>query len=169
MREIRESVTGTDADAVCLSVTDAVAKAIGTDPSRLEPLAGVVDPDVLERLVADEGPNGGAVVFTMAGCDVEVDAGGDITVTCPDAPAAPGAAADDERGEETAGHEPAGSTADAPRADGGVDAVTAPDAGERSRYEFTEFTDELGTVAVLYDTLNPHAWIQSTSPEAVER
>lgn len=170
MREIRESVTGTDADAVCLSVAGAVARAVGTDPSRLEPLAGVVDPDVLERLVADEGPNGGAVMFTMAGCDVEVDAGGDITVTCPDAPAAPGTVTDRRR-EEASAHEPAGATGDAPRADGGVDAAPAPapDADERSRYEFTEFTDELGTVAVLYDTRNPHAWIQSTSPAAVER
>lgn len=139
MREIRESVAEADHDSVCLSVVNAVARATGTDPSKLEPLAGAVDPDMLERLVADAGAgraDGGTIAFTMAGCRVEVDSGGDITVTRPDAPAAP----------------------------------TAPtDADGRSRYAFTAFTDELGAVAVLYDTRNPDAWIQSTSPAAVER
>ena len=147
MREIRESVAGAERGSVCLSVVSAVARAVDTDPSRLEPLTTVVDPDALERLVAggDDGredEEGGhdddTVSFTMAGCRVVVDAGGDITVTCPD-----------ETGGRATRPEPQGTT--------------------RPRYEFTEFTDELGTVTVMYDTGNPDAWIQSTSPARVER
>ena len=161
MREIREFVDPADCDSVCLSVVNAVARAVDADPSRLEPLAGVVDPDVLERLVADaDGGDGGAIVFTMQGCEVEVDSGGDITVTYPDAL---DAGTDATPASESA---PAGETL---RTDGrGVGATADPD-DECSRYEFTEFTDEIGTVAVLYDTGNPDAWIQSTSPAAIER
>ena len=151
MREIRESVAGSGCDSVCLSVVSAVAQAVDTDPAQLEPLANVIDPDVLERLVADDGSegraDGGALAFTMAGCRVVVDAGGDIAVTCPDAADAPA---------ETAA--PADATRD-----------RASHARGHSRYEFTEFTDELGTVAVMYDTENPDAWMQSTSPACVER
>ena len=150
MREIRESVAGSGYDSVCLSVVSAVARAVDTDPSRLEPLATVVDPDVLERLVASgEGQgraDGGAVSFTMAGCRVVVDAGGDITVTCPDESDATATAAE---------------------------AAALPGSerrrGAKPQYEFTEFTDELGTVAVMYDTGNLDAWIQSTSPARVEQ
>ena len=149
MREIRESVTESGYDSVCLSVVSAVARAVDTDPLRLEPLATVVDPDALERLVAggDDGDesegraDGGAVSFTMAGCRVVVDAGGDIAVTCPD---------------ESDG-------------DGMAEPRNPDRRGTKPRYEFTEFTDELGTVAVMYDAENPDAWIQSTSPARVEQ
>ena len=174
MREIRESVTGSGCDSVCLTVVNAVARAVGTDPSRLEPLAGVVDPDALERLVAD-AESGGAIGFSMAGCEVEVDSGGDVTVTCPDAVVASGADADAALdADERTGADPTpgtARTADGILRMGGRGLGAVPDArgDERSRYEFTEFTDELGTVAVMYDTGNPDAWIQSTSPAAVER
>lgn len=144
MREIRESVAGVGRDSVCLSVVSAVARAVDTDPSRLEPLATVVDPDALERLVADGGDGSGerAVTFTMAGCRVAVDADGDITVRCPDESAA----------------------------DDGTAPFSAPGRrGTKPRYEFTEFTDELGTVVAMHDTENADAWIQSTSPASVER
>ena len=144
MREIRESVAGSGRDSVCLSVVSAVARAVDTDPSRLEPLATVVDPDALERLVADGDGGGGerAVSFTMAGCRIVVDAGGDIAVTRPD---------ESDGDDETA----------APPAPGRRDADP--------RYEFTEFTDALGSVVAMHDTENPDAWIQSTSPARVEQ
>ena len=144
MREIRESVAGSERDSVCLSVVSAVARAVDTDPSRLEPLATAVDPDALERLVADGNDEGGerAVTFTMAGCRVVVDAGGDITVTRPD------------------------------ESDGDDETAALPAPGRRDtnpRYEFTEFTDALGSVVAMHDTENADAWIQSTSPARVER
>lgn len=187
MREIRESVADSAYDSVCLSVVDAVSRAVGTDPSRLEPLAGAVDPDVLERLVADGtgGADGGAIVFSMAECQIEVDAGGDITVAVPEALDVDAGAEDDDAG--TARADERGSADALPGCAEGDDglraggrgagatpaldpeAETDADVVDESRYEFTEFTDELGTVAVLYDTANPYAWIQSTSPSPVER
>lgn len=35
--------------------------------------------------------------------------------------------------------------------------------------EFTEYTDEYGSIALLYDPDHEHAWIQSTTWTAVER
>lgn len=62
-----------------------VADAKGVDPTALEPLHRVVDPDALNRLFAstDDGHAraSGQVTFTYAGCEVVVDGTGDVDAT----------------------------------------------------------------------------------------
>lgn len=66
-------------------VVQAVADATGRDPTALEPLNEVIDPDALDGLftdAADDGPHPtGRVTFTFAGCDVVVGPGGEVEVS----------------------------------------------------------------------------------------
>lgn len=63
-------------DSITFAVVSAVAEAAGESPTDLRPLAGVVDPDALERLVVSmpDDPSGptGVVEFSYGGYDVTV-------------------------------------------------------------------------------------------------
>lgn len=66
-------------------VVQAVADARDSEPTALEPLNEVIDPDALDGLFRDgtgEGPHpAGRVTFTFADCDVVVSPGGEVEVT----------------------------------------------------------------------------------------
>lgn len=69
-------------DAVT-TVVEAVAEEKGVSPLELEPLANVIDPDVLTKLVDDERASTGPaprVEFEYADCEVSVSADGQVTV-----------------------------------------------------------------------------------------
>lgn len=63
----------------------AVAEATDTDPTELEPLYDVVDPDALDQLFQPHlnGTQriGGRVIFSMDGCEVTIHANGDVVAT----------------------------------------------------------------------------------------
>lgn len=80
-----ETVTTTRTDAPpSETVVLAVAEAKGVDPTALDDrLYDIVDPDALDRLfhtTSGTTADGAAIVFRMAGCRVEVDADGRVTV-----------------------------------------------------------------------------------------
>lgn len=72
-------------ETVCETVVYAVAERTGSDPSALEPLHSVVDPDALNRLfdrdqfMLDGLPT--RVTFTYCGCEVVIDADGTVRVS----------------------------------------------------------------------------------------
>lgn len=63
----------------------AVARATNSDPTELDPLYEVVDPDALDQLFQPQfngtERRGGRVMFSIDGCEVTVHANGDIDVT----------------------------------------------------------------------------------------
>lgn len=67
-----------------MQVVSAIADHKNVDPVNLPPLYETFDPDALDRLFS---PSSGAttlsgeVSFSIAGCDVVVDSGGDVEVT----------------------------------------------------------------------------------------
>lgn len=78
-------------NSLAVEVVEAVADAKGVDVMALETtLYEVVDPDALEGLfapLADGTPRiGGKLVLEIAGCEVVVDATGDVTVNQPATP-----------------------------------------------------------------------------------
>ena len=78
-------------DSLAVEVMEAVAAAKGVDVMTLETtLYEVVDPDALEQLfepLADGTPrSGGKLVIEIAGCEVVIDATGDVSVTRPATP-----------------------------------------------------------------------------------
>lgn len=75
----------TQTDSISDEVVLAVAEATDTDPTELEPLYDVVDPDALDQLFRTH-LNGhprtdGRIVFSMDGCEVTVHANGDVVAT----------------------------------------------------------------------------------------
>lgn len=78
-------------DSLAVEVMEAVASAKGVDVMALETtLYEVVDPDALEQLfapLADGTPRaGGKLVLEIAGCEVVVEATGNVTVSRPATP-----------------------------------------------------------------------------------
>ena len=69
------------------TVVEAVAAVTGEEPTAMEPLGSVVDPEALEGLVASlrRSSEGGRVAFTFAGCRVTVTADGAVRVSRPPA------------------------------------------------------------------------------------
>lgn len=77
--------------SLAVDVMEAVAAAKGVDVMALETtLYEIVDPDALESLfapLADGTPRtGGKLVLDVEGCEVVVDASGDVTATRPATP-----------------------------------------------------------------------------------
>lgn len=71
-------------ESVSRSVIAAVAEATGTDPTAMQPLYEVVDPDALDAIfdpVAGETAPVGCVSFRFNGCDVYVYADGRTVVS----------------------------------------------------------------------------------------
>lgn len=70
---------------VSMAVVDAVADATGADPLELPPLCDVVDPDAVDSLVQADRPAAERslleIRFSVAGCEVVVDSGGNVTAT----------------------------------------------------------------------------------------
>lgn len=62
------------------AVIDAVASAEDADPSELDPLNDVIDPDALNGLFADRDVELGRVVFRYHGYTVTVDRHGRVTL-----------------------------------------------------------------------------------------
>lgn len=78
--------TPRDGHEICEVVVEAIADAEGTSPAAVgPPLATVVDPDALDRLVASMARSSagrtGAVTFPYAGYDVTVHGDGEVSVT----------------------------------------------------------------------------------------
>lgn len=76
------AISKLESNPVSHHVISAVADATGTDPGELEPLYHFVDPEALDRLF-ENPPSGaprsrGRVTFTMAGCEVRVEATGEV-------------------------------------------------------------------------------------------
>lgn len=69
---------------ISATIIDAVAAIVGREPTSLQPLYEVVDPDALDDLLRSlhrtEMDGGGSVNFSYNGCEVTVDADGTITV-----------------------------------------------------------------------------------------
>lgn len=59
-------------------VVTAVADAKGVGPTDLEPLHYAIDPDSLDSLF--RSGTAGAIVFSYEGCEVTVDADGDVSL-----------------------------------------------------------------------------------------
>lgn len=78
-------VRGTEYDTVSEEVIFTVAETVGRDPTEVEPLYDVVDPDALDTLLQSwrDAParSGGRVEFRMEGCEVTVRANGEVDVT----------------------------------------------------------------------------------------
>lgn len=72
--------------AITTTVAFAVADVDDVDPSRMEPLYSVVDPELLEALGRDDRQVSGDVMFDYRGHRVTVDSDGGIVVRA----AAPG-------------------------------------------------------------------------------
>lgn len=62
------------------AVIDAVASAEDADPSELDPLNDVVDPDALNKLFDDKDVEYGRVVFRYHGYTVTVDRHGRVSL-----------------------------------------------------------------------------------------
>lgn len=86
MEQTKHVYTQKSAEPVSQTIVYAVAEARGVDPMDLtERLYDCIDPDALNRLF--ESCDGvGSVVFTMAGCKVEVENGHAVVVTRTDGP-----------------------------------------------------------------------------------
>lgn len=64
------------------SVVTAVSQVTGDDPTEIDPLYEVIDPDALDRLVDSLGDDAdGQVTFTLNGCAVTVTGDGAIAVS----------------------------------------------------------------------------------------
>lgn len=72
-RGVRRFATdGNVSEAVVL----AVAEAKSLDPTSVDPLYEVVDPDALDALFSSAPTADGVVFFSLAGCSVRVQSGG---------------------------------------------------------------------------------------------
>jgi hypothetical protein len=75
----------TDGDDIAASVIEAVAAVVGKQPTDIEPLYEVVDPDALEELLLSLRSSGkhdrcGAVTFVFNDCEIKVEASGTIWI-----------------------------------------------------------------------------------------
>ncbi|MFC5135063.1 MULTISPECIES: HalOD1 output domain-containing protein [Haloferacaceae] len=68
--------------SVCVAIVEAVSTVTGTEPTRLDPLYGVVDTDALERLV-ESGGTDTEITFSFEGCRITVFGDGGVVVTDP--------------------------------------------------------------------------------------
>jgi hypothetical protein len=79
-----QSTTETESDLITQTIVEAVADAKGVGPTDLEPLYNVLDTDALDSLFHSrprvDALTVGSVQFTYEGFDVEVTAGGDVTL-----------------------------------------------------------------------------------------
>lgn len=68
------------------SVVAAVAAVTGADPRRMDPLAGVIDPDALDELVGPDAATraNARVTFRFSGCLVTVHGDGRTVVSPPE-------------------------------------------------------------------------------------
>lgn len=71
--------------AVSQEVISAVANVTGSDPTSLEPLYQVIDPDALDTLLESNGPSHNRspvrISFNYCGCEVEIDKTGEVHVS----------------------------------------------------------------------------------------
>lgn len=72
---------GTNGQTVTGRVVEAVAEATGREPTDLEPMGHILDPEALDSLFARREHACGRVSFQYAGCDVVVEPPGDVQVT----------------------------------------------------------------------------------------
>lgn len=74
-----------DSRSISTAVVSAVAEATGAEPTELEPLYSVVDPDALEALFRPVGapsvPSPRRVEFEYCGCEVTVTADRTVRVS----------------------------------------------------------------------------------------
>lgn len=66
-------------DSISLSVIEALSDATGSDPTELEPLYHVIDPEALDRLFQDSSGDA-RVQFTYDGHAVEVRSDGCVVI-----------------------------------------------------------------------------------------
>jgi hypothetical protein len=74
-----EGSRGRDARQPSERVIDAVAETTGKDPTEMQRLYDIIDPDALDRLYRTDGPHQSREVhttFQFEGCTVTVDADG---------------------------------------------------------------------------------------------
>ncbi len=67
-------------DSISLSVIDALADAIGTDPTELDPLYHVVDSEALDQLFTENTTVNGRIQFSYGDHAVEVRSDGTILI-----------------------------------------------------------------------------------------
>lgn len=87
MEQTMGSPMNQQSNAVTVSerVINKVAAATDTDPTELEPLYNILDPDCLDSIFGSAHPKsaqaGGQVVFMMAGCEIVVRHDDTVEVT----------------------------------------------------------------------------------------
>lgn len=84
-RQFRTRHDWADGDDIAASVVEAVAAVVGKEPTDIDPLYEVVDPDALVALLTSLRSSGapdtrGAVNFVFNDCEVTVEAGGTIWI-----------------------------------------------------------------------------------------
>lgn len=84
-RPFRTRHDWTDGDNIAASVIEAVAAVVGKQPTDIEPLYEVVDPDALEELLLSLRSSGGhdrygAVTFVFNDCKIRVESSGTIWI-----------------------------------------------------------------------------------------
>ena len=67
-------------DSISLSVVEALADSLDTDPVELEPLYHAIDPEALDQLFQENTPMSARVEFTYGGHTVEVQGDGAILI-----------------------------------------------------------------------------------------
>ena len=67
-------------DSISLSVVEALADSLDTDPVELEPLYHAVDPEALDQLFQKDTPASARVEFTYGGHTVEVRGDGAVLI-----------------------------------------------------------------------------------------
>ena len=65
--------------AASMAVVAALSDVMGVEPTEMEPLGSVVDPEALDRLFSD-GATEASAQFQFAGCEVSISADGLVTV-----------------------------------------------------------------------------------------
>ena len=69
-----------DADPLYLTVVETVSAVNGREPTTMDPLYSVLDPDALEALLSSSRAGDVQLSFTFEGCLVTLSSSGDVVV-----------------------------------------------------------------------------------------
>lgn len=67
-------------DSLCLTIVETVSAVTGQEPTEMETLYSVIDPDALESLLSTARGSNVQLSFAFAGCTVNVAGSGEVVV-----------------------------------------------------------------------------------------
>lgn len=67
-------------DSLCLTIVETVSAVTGQEPTAMEPLYSVIDPEALESLLSTARGNNVHLSFAFEGCTVSVTGSGEVVV-----------------------------------------------------------------------------------------